>query len=188
MHASHPPYVKAVAIAVGPIILLAAGDRNHQVRYDLHCHGRHACIVKVARTDCTDNPSDRHHCRIAWRAAHPVLVHQLAPTSSTSSSTTTSTPASSTPSSTTAPASSSSSSFDQCVAFRESSGNANATSGAYYGLYQFDAATWAQATAAMGVNWPWIGATPAEQTAAFEFWSSRDPGAWPNTVPMCGGE
>ena len=126
-----------------------------------HCGQDRACIIHVARWDC-HHWRDRHHCRIARRAEHP----DPPPTSSSSSS--------------------SSPSFDQCVAFRESSGNPDAVAGPYWGLYQFDAPTWAAATAAMGVAWPYGAATPAEQTAVFDYWSRLHPDAWPNTVPACG--
>ena len=130
-----------------------------------HCGHHHQCILSVARYECRAW-HDPPHCRIAWRADHHATP---APSSSSSSS------------------SPPTSSFDQCVAYRESSGNPNATSGPYWGLYQFDAPTWQEATAGMGVTWPYGTATPAEQTAVFDYWSARYPTAWPNTIPACGG-
>jgi hypothetical protein len=90
----------------------------------------------------------------------------------------------------TAAASSTLTAFDACVAFHESNGDWTADTGnGYTGAYQFSDPTWQQVEAAMGVYWTSSAylATPAEQTAAFEYWSARDPAAWPNSVPACGG-
>jgi hypothetical protein len=61
------------------------------------------------------------------------------------------------------------------------------TGNGFSGGYQFTDQTWQGTENAMGVGWSaqaWE-ATPAEQTAAFNFLVRTDPGAWPNTVPPC---
>lgn len=81
-------------------------------------------------------------------------------------------------------------SFDWCVSGRESNHDFQAATGnGYYGGYQFDVRTWVYAQRLMGVwyaaraDW----ATTAQQTTVFNYYEPRNPGAWPWTVPACGG-
>jgi hypothetical protein len=161
--------MRALIIAVSMI----AAPHGHDIGHDIHCGTNHACIERVAHRSCMTR-HDPWHCRIwdrwQWRLKE-AAERQATPVAAPDP----------------APAESAPTGFDQCVAFRESSGNPDAVAGPYWGLYQFDEATWAEATSAMGVDWPWGAASPAEQTAVFNYWVARDPGAWPNTVPPCGG-
>lgn len=89
---------------------------------------------------------------------------------------------------TTTAASSSSSSvgggFAQCVANRESSGNASYNDGTYHGLYNFDQQTWQAAGGGQYASSA-DGATPEQQTQVFERWYAQHPEAWPQTGPAC---
>lgn len=88
---------------------------------------------------------------------------------------------------------------DLCVANREAGSPGAATystinwsidtGNGYSGAFQFEDATWQDVERRMGVSWTGSAylATPAEQTAAFDYWSLRDPEAWPATLPACGG-
>lgn len=75
-----------------------------------------------------------------------------------------------------------------CVLQRESSGDWH-NDGEFDGGYQFTEETWQSVEHMMGVWWSATAdqATPSQQTAAFLYYEPKDPGAWPNTVPMCGG-
>jgi hypothetical protein len=82
--------------------------------------------------------------------------------------------------------------FDLCVANRENGEPGATTYGTvnwhavngYYGAYSFLHETWAVAG---GLRYAYNAneASPSEQTAIFESYVRRDPGAWPNTVPPC---
>jgi len=77
-----------------------------------------------------------------------------------------------------------------CVSGRESNHNFRANTGnGYYGGYQFDVRTWLYAQRLMGVFFAWRAdyASEAQQTAVFNYYEPRNPGAWPYTVPACGG-
>ena len=72
------------------------------------------------------------------------------------------------------------------MAFRESTQRWSITDGDYEGGYQFIQSTWLAAGGgryAPNAN----EATERQQTAIFNFWEARDPGAWPVSVPACGG-
>jgi len=171
--------MRAIVVAVSMITAFQPRIHHHHVR----CAGHQSCILAEAQYECGHWHSARH-CRIMrrfqWRvdrAAHTFRMHELARPAPASAPT--------------ADVAVAPSSFAQCVAFRESGGNwAENTGNGYYGAFQFDLATWAMVLGRMGVSgWPAnpAEATPAEQIEAFDYWSSRDPGAWPNTIPACGG-
>ena len=80
--------------------------------------------------------------------------------------------------------------FDACVAQHESGGDWTiATGNGYFGAFQWLPSTWVSVLAMMGVSGPSdpAAASPVLQVAAFNYWSARDPGAWPVTIPACGG-
>lgn len=55
----------------------------------------------------------------------------------------------------------------------------------YEGGYQWDPSTWA---AAGGLRYGSAsGASPEDQTRVFDRYEPGDPGAWPVSVPGCGG-
>ncbi len=121
-------------------------------------------MIAVARRACRTDPGDGWHCRIARRhpRAHIAGVDGIPGYTA----------------------------FDRCVAFRES-GNTwtEDTGNGFYGAFQWLPSTWSSVLALMGVAGPAdpAAAAPAVQVAAFNYWAPRDPGAWPNTIPACGG-
>ena len=125
-----------------------------------------ACIVRVAHWECWRYRTP-HACRI-WRRHEPEAHIAAAGIDGIPGYT----------------------SFDQCVGFRES-GNTwtEDTGNGYYGAFQWVPSTWASVLAMMHVTGPPdpAAASPALQVRAFNYWAPRDPGAWPNTIPPCGG-
>jgi hypothetical protein len=72
---------------------------------------------------------------------------------------------------------------------RESSGNQDASNGVDDSYYQWLPSTWQHAQRVAGV---WFTPNPFEatlvqQTIVFNAFEPTDPGAWPETVPACGG-
>jgi Transglycosylase-like domain len=86
--------------------------------------------------------------------------------------------------------------FDLCVAnhesgephgppYRASTVDWHIVDPPYEGAYQWDPSTWA---AAGGLRYGSASsATPEDQTRIFNSYERRDPGAWPLSVPACGG-
>jgi len=169
------------------------GPSQHHHRHWAYppCHHAMACFVRQARRHClTDH--DPPHCRIWHRATNAEHAFFMARVTSLPDPPKPAPPKPAPPApapAQPAPMSSGMTSFDSCVAYHESGGNPYAVGdgGVYFGLFQFDAATWAAATAAMGVSWPYGSASVAEQVAVFNFWSRLHPEAWPNSISACGG-
>lgn len=141
-----------------------------------HCGAHRDCTIRVARILCLYFHSPKH-CRI-WKRSEARIaearVHVLAAPVPVGLD--------GIPGYT---------SFDACVAGRESGGDWTIDTGnGYYGAFQWLPETWVSVLGMMGeTDWPAdpAAASPAEQVAAFNFWSVRDPGAWPNSIPACGG-
>lgn len=79
--------------------------------------------------------------------------------------------------------------FDQCVEQQESSGQNDDTGNGYYGYEQWLPSTYNTAARMAGLperDLP-TEASRAEQREAFNVYERVDPGAWPNSVPACGG-
>jgi len=55
----------------------------------------------------------------------------------------------------------------------------------YEGAYQWMPSTWDAAGG--GRYGSASSASPEHQTIIFDYWEARDPGAWPESVPACGG-
>jgi Transglycosylase-like domain len=79
--------------------------------------------------------------------------------------------------------------FDRCVAEHESSMRNDDTGNGYYGYYQWLPATFNEAARMAGVLTRAVPteASFAEQTSAFNAYEPQEPGAWPVSVPACGG-
>ena len=85
--------------------------------------------------------------------------------------------------------------FDWCVAFRESGDGTNLSNGVDLGWFQFLPSTYAyvldqlqaHGTDTEGWDRDPLTAPVVEQVAAFNYYEPIDPGAWPLTVPACGG-
>ena len=85
-------------------------------------------------------------------------------------------------------------SFDPCVANHEAGEpgsesfdtiNWHIVDNGYEGAYQWDPSTWASAG---GLKYGSASsASPEDQTRVFNSYEPRDPGAWPRSVPACGG-
>ena|ERR1039458_1460876 len=56
----------------------------------------------------------------------------------------------------------------------------------YHGAYSFLHSTWVS-MGGLRYAYDADGATPAQQSAIFNYGVRTDPGAWPNTLPACGG-
>jgi resuscitation-promoting factor RpfA len=77
-----------------------------------------------------------------------------------------------------------------CVSGLESNHNFQANTGnGYYGGYQFSYSTWLIAQRMMRVFYAAHAdfASVSQQTAVFNYYEPRYPGAWPYTVRACGG-
>jgi hypothetical protein len=145
--------------------------------YNARCGSDRDCVLAVARVECRLGHSPAH-CRIVERAQarararrEQATEHVLAPTGLDGVPGMTA--------------------LAWCVSGRESGHDFTAATGnGFYGAYQFLPSTWQAVLVAMhAVGWPAdpAEASPAEQTAAFDYYVQVDPGAWPESVPACGG-
>ena len=73
-----------------------------------------------------------------------------------------------------------------CVAERESSMQWHVVDPPYSGGFQFSDETWLAAGGGRFSSTA-AGATPRQQVQVFSEYEPSHPGAWPNTVPACGG-
>lgn len=70
----------------------------------------------------------------------------------------------------------------------ESSFEQDASNGVDYSYYQWEPSTYATATAEVPERYVFpTQASLKEQTLAFRAYEPAHPGAWPQTVPECGG-
>lgn len=80
------------------------------------------------------------------------------------------------------------SAFESCVVEHESGFDKDASNGVDLSYYQWEPATYASATAMAGITYRYpTDASLREQTLAFRAYEPSHPGAWPVTVPECGG-
>lgn len=166
------------------LALAVSAQASSAHKHPIHCGANHACIEHVAKTSCLTRRDD-WHCRIFHRW-QDVLQARVA--------------AASAPAPAVTPGL-----FERCVANREA-GSPGATTlstidwtidtgNGYYGAFQWLPSTWTSVLhmmAARGIDtdgWPSMPneASESQQVAAFDFYEPIDPGAWPVTVPACGG-
>jgi hypothetical protein len=186
--------IAALAVAINPAPLTTDHVHHHHRPSYTHryppCRRNMNCVVREARRHCLTG-HDPRHCRLWHRFTHAEHLMLLARRVTRPDPPPAAPPAP-------APAVSASTgmtSFDWCVSGLESGHGENLSNGYDFGWYQFAPTTYAYVLDQMQDNGisttDWdrspLTAPVWQQTAAFNFYEPRDPGAWPNTVPACGG-